>query len=372
MTLSTSTMVKNRLLLASFSVVGAIACLGLGVPSASAQTKEDKDVVQLRDGKSASLSIESENWDAIVGKGSPPISWDNVQAISYANAPEFTKAIDAFNAGNYDSALTQFEALKEDAKLRKVFKQQIAFDTALALAENDKVDEAIAAYQDVLKTYPKGRYHVRAVDGIANGLIAKNDTAGAMKAVDAATADAGDPALATAIGLVKARLLVAQNKYAEAKPLFVAASSAQGAPASVGFEGQLGQATCLFQEGNAAGAETAFRSLTKVDAPKHVLAGAWNGLGDILSDQGRKKKDIDQLLDALYCYLRGTTVYAPLAGESGLQYERALAGSALCFGYVSDLEPNKDRKKLYSDRANERKELLKKEFPTSPFLKLLR
>ena len=45
------------------------------------------------------------------------------------------------------------------------------------------------------------------------------------------------------------------------------------APASVGFEGQLGQATCLFQEGNAAGAESAFRGLTKVEAPKHVLAG---------------------------------------------------------------------------------------------------
>ena len=81
------------------------------------------------------------------------------------------------------------------------------------------------------------------------------------------------------------------------------------------FEGQLGEATTILREGNAADAELRFRTLTKADASNHVLAGAWNGLGDVISERGRTKRDIDQLFDALYCYLRGCTVYAPLAGD---------------------------------------------------------
>ena len=206
MKVATPNMLKNCLLTASLVCLGGLAL--------SAQTKEDRDVVQLRDGKSQSVAIEAENWDTIVGKGSPPIPWDNVQGISYADAPEFNKAIEAFSAGNYAAATQQFEQLKEDPKLRKVFKQQIAFDSAYALAQDGKYDEAILGYQDVLKTYAKGRYHVRAVDGLAQCILAKKDMAAAVKAVDASIAEAvTEPGLAAALGLVKARLLDAQEKY---------------------------------------------------------------------------------------------------------------------------------------------------------------
>ena len=97
-------------------------------------------------------------------------------------------------------------------------------------------------------------------------------------------------------------------------------------------------------------------------------AGAWNGLGDICSEEGRTKHDIDQLIDALYMYLRGCTVYAPVAGEASDQIERSLAGSARCFSYIADLEPNKDKKNDYKQRAARTKERLKKEYPSSSFI----
>jgi hypothetical protein len=157
----------------------------------------------------------------------------------------------------------------------------------------------------------------------------------------------------------------------DAKPLFTAAAGATTAPTWVALEGRLGLATCLLREGSAAEAESKLRELTVANAPKQVLAGAWNGLGDLYSEQGKKKSDIDQMLDGLYCYLRGTTVYAPLAGEVTDQYERAFAGSIRCFKFVADLEKNADKKKLYRQRQNERLEQFKKEFPSSAYLESL-
>ncbi len=345
------------------------AALFVGALPIFAQKKGEGDTVNLRDGKQVQLTIDAENWDAIVGKGSPPISWDTVQSVEYANAGDFTKAVELFNAGNLPAAQKQFATLKKDSKLRKIFKQQVAFDSAFASEQEGKLDEAIAGYDDVIKSYDKGRFHVRAAERMAACMIAKKDVEGAMKAVEAIVAGVdAEPALSAALGLIRARLLLEQKKPVDAKRLFAAAALATGAPAWVVFEGQLGEATTILREGNAADAELRFRTLTKADASHHVLAGAWNGLGDVISERGRAKKDIDQLLDALYCYLRGCTVYAPLAGDPSDEYERSLAGSWLSFGYVADLETNKETKASYRARAEERKASLKKEFPFSSYL----
>jgi exonuclease VII small subunit len=331
--------------------------------------KKEGDVVQTRDGKSQTITIEAENWDALVAKGSAPIAWQDVQSIEYAGGAQFEKAVEAFKAGNHAAASTQFAMLKRDAKLRKIFQQTIAFDSAYATELDGKLEEAIAAYQDVMKKFPKGRYHVQAAERLCASLIASKNADGALPAIDAAIADvSGEPGLSAALGLIRARILVSQNKSADAKLLFGAAASAQGVPSWVVFEGQLGQAAAMQSEGNKAGAKTKFQALTKADANTHVLAGAWNGLGDISSEEGRTKKDIDQLVDSLYMYLRGCTVYAPVAGDPTDQYERSLAGSARCFGYIADLEPNKDKKNDYKRRAAERMAQLKQEFPNSPYL----
>ena len=60
--------------------------------------------------------------------------------------------------------------------------------------------------------------------------------------------------------------------------------------------------------------------------------------------------------------------YKPLPGESTEEYERALAGSALCFRYLSELEQNPDKKKQHRDRERDRAEQLQREYPNSPFL----
>lgn len=334
-----------------------------------AQDKEPEDVVHMRGGESQSLVIETENWDALSGRGSAAIAWDDVQSIDYAESEDLVKATELVNAGRYEAALEELDALLADTKLRKVLRQQAAYLSAVALQSSGKVDEAAAAYGELIKTFPKGRYHVRAAQAVVDALTAKQDAAGADKAIDAWIAEAaGDAPLSAALGLVKARALLARGKSAEAKPLFTAAQAAAGAPDWVGLEGRLGLAGCALRDGDTAGAEKSLRELTKLDASKQVLAGAWNGLGDLLSEQAKQKSDIDQMLDGLYCYLRGSTVYAPLPGEPNDQYERAFAGSIRCFKFVGDLEKNAEKKKLYRQRYTERLAQFEQEFPASAYL----
>ena len=50
------------------------------------------------------------------------------------------------------------------------------------------------------------------------------------------------------------------------------------------------------------------------------------------------------------------------------EYERAIAGSAATFKALADLESDAAKKKSFADRAAQRLNQLKKEFPNSPWL----
>src|SRR5204862_1246487 len=104
------------------------------------------------------------------------------------------------------------------------------------------------------------------------------------------------------------------------------------------------------------------RKLIAEDAPNYILAGAWNGIGELLRDEGKKKKDPEKLLDAVYSFLRGVVQYGPAPGEPTGEHMRALQGSSECFQYLADLETNADRKKLFKERARERGDQLKREY----------
>ncbi len=61
--------------------------------------------------------------------------------------------------------------------------------------------------------------------------------------------------------------------------------------------------------------------------------------------------------------MRGVVQYSPLPGEPYTEYKRALKGSAEVCKFIGQVEKNADRKKLYQQRAAEREEQFKKEFP---------
>jgi tetratricopeptide (TPR) repeat protein len=344
----------------------------LGAQPASAQ-KEDKDTIVMRDGKTTSAKIDSEDYTGLVVKGQPPIPYDTILSIEYSGAPEYSKAMEALTTSNVDDALNQLKELKADTKQRKVVRQQVLYQIGVAQERLGDLDSAIASYKELLKAFPKGRYLRAAATAMVDCYIGKKDFDGASKAIDAVQADAQaaniEGGFVGEVNVLKGNLFRSQgNKWADAKVAFTNGAAAAGAPKSVVQEAQLGLADCLLHEGKRDEAEAKYRELVNAEQPKpsnHVLAGAWNGIGEILLEQGKQKRDIDQLLDAVYSYLRGSTIYAPTAGEPRGEYQRALEGSAQCFKLISELEQNPERKRMWKDHHQDHLDKLSREFPNN-------
>jgi hypothetical protein len=105
-----------------------------------------------------------------------------------------------------------------------------------------------------------------------------------------------------------------------------------------------------------------------MEAPSDVLAGAWNGLGDLALAEATQKRDQDGLRYALFAYLRGAVLYVPERGGTTEEHERARAGAAKAFRSLGELETDATRKKLYLGRAQQLVEQLKNDYPRSRFI----
>ena len=79
---------------------------------------------------------------------------------------------------------------------------------------------------------------------------------------------------------------------------------------------------------------------------QETLGRAWNGLGDCFL--AKPKPELKDVKEALMCFLRTATLYAPSAGHSGDAYARALVMSARCFRNLaeSDQTPLQKEKDL--------------------------
>lgn len=343
----------------------------------AARAQDDGDTVFLRDGSTETGKVVEEGFLGATlqaDRGRKVLPWSAVQAIEYFDAPEELGAgMATLGAGNLEGALEQLRAVlatEKEADLRPMIVQQALFHLAYAHQRLGHAAEATAAYRDLAGRFPKGRYLRLAAENLIDLHVAKGDASGAQAALDAIAAGAkGLEGFDVQVALLNGTLLERQGKTAEARERFAAVESTAGAPAEAVKEAVLGRARLLLREGKAAEAEPIFRGLVGETAPARVHSGAWNGLGEVLSVEGRAKRDSERILDALYAYLRTVVQYKPQLGESTEEYERAMHGAATCFQYLSELEQSTERKKLMRDRSRERLEQLKRDYPNSTFLK---
>jgi tetratricopeptide (TPR) repeat protein len=348
----------------------------LGAPALAQQ-----DTIQLKDGKSETGRIKSEDFSGLVltaaKGGDRTIEWSQIapNGVAYGGSVEFTTAKEAFDARRYDEAIQQFtEILKPEAKLRPLLKPHAQYYSATSRLRKEEWDAAISEYKKLYTESPKSRHLMEIGEGLVTAYLAKGkDYAGATKALDeldsAATLASVGGGFTSAINVLKGRIFEEQQKYSEAIGAFSVAEKATGVSPLVVQQARLGQARCYVATSKPTEAEALYKKVTTEDAPNAVLAGAWNGLGDLWKKPGFEKKDANLLNDALYAYLRGVVQYGPLPGESTHEYERAMAGAAQCFTYLSGIEQAKDKKDLYAQYARVRRDQLAKEFPNSVFLK---
>ncbi len=327
-----------------------------------------KDTVVLKDGKTETGRVENEDYAGVTLKGVTPLPWENVVSVTYAGEGAFDAAYQALSEGKNAEALAAFQALLTKGQLRQPIQQQVQFYVPVLKQRMGDLDGAIAGFHELVDAFPKGRFLQAASDNILGLYAARKDYAGAEKALEkVANATAGLREFQAEIALKKGRLLEIQKDFTRADVSYDFAERGATKPAVV-QEAKLGRARCLAGNGRRADAEAAFKKLVQDGTTNAILAGAWNGLGDVAAEEGKTKRDTQKLMSALYAYLRGVVQYAPLPGEPTLEYEHSLSGAARCFKLISELETSDEKRRLYADRARAHGDQLRSEFPNSIYL----
>ncbi len=371
--------VLAALLLCAGPATAASAITGATAPRVPSQDT-NRDVVQLKSGATELGKIKSEDFsgldiDPVKGEAKR-IAWGDIAAngITYGTPAEWLSIQDLLNASKFEEALPQLDELKADAKLRAPVKQNVLYYVGVAKQRLGKADEALAAYKELLGAFPKSRYLMEVGEATVAIHSLKKDLAGANKALDQISADASAAGvdIGPALGVLKGRVFEEQKDYPKARAAYDVAAKAAGVPLTVQLQAELGAARTAVALNQKPDAEAAYRKIITRDAPNPVMAGAWNGLGDLALERGRTanggKGDAEQILDALFMYLRGVAQYPALPGQPTQEYERALAGAATSFKYLSELEKVADRKRQYAERSQQRVQQLRKEFPNSIYL----
>lgn len=350
----------------------ASPALAPAAPPASAAQDGNRDVVNLRNGQSELGRVKEEDFEGLeldpVKGDAKRIPWSEIatNGVTYAD-PQWQAIADLLATNKYAEALPLLEELKADTKLRAPVRQNVLYFEAVALQRSGDADKALGAYLDLVKAFPNSRYLMEVGEALVTIHSAKKDYAGATRAIDDMAAGAAG-AFAPAAGVLKGLVFEAQKDWPKAGAAYSVAARASGVSPLVQLRAELGEARALAAQNKKTEAESALRKLVSKDGPNALMAGVWNGLADLAYERARaannNKGDAEQMLDALYMYLRGVVQYAPLPGEAATEYQRALRGTIQAFEALGQIETVAERKRLYQARAKQRKEQYDREFPS--------
>jgi tetratricopeptide (TPR) repeat protein len=363
-------------MLGRIRTIGA-ACAALALAGgARAQDEGLADRVLLRDESAIDGEVKAEEYDGLtiaVKGANRTVPWESVAYAKYADGEVLANVIESFASGRFDEARAQADEVLSGGGVRPFVAAQALYFRGLAEKRSGDCEAAKATLGELIEEHPKGRYLRHALSELAACHALEGDHAAALAAVDAVLAKVkAQPAFQAESALVRAQLLEAQKKHDEARALYEEVAASKDALKGGVEEARLGLARTLLATGKGAEAATAFQALTKEATSTLVLAGAWNGLGDVWREEGRRKRDQERILEALYAYLRGVVLYVPAPGEPTGDYERALAGAALAYKDLSEIDQNPERKRQARDRFAERRAVLEREFPQSIWLEQLK
>ena len=289
----------------------------------------DEDQVVLKQGNKATpvpiveMTIEGVTY-TIAGAGKSMYTWDKIASVKLGGAVDLNKAIDQLAANSkLEEASSTFSKLAADEKARVVIRQEAMYHLGLARQRLNDGDGAVKAYKDLLAKFPKSRYLRNAGENMLSLLLAKRDIDGAAKAFSEITASAKAAGAADAVlgplAILQGRILEAQGRFPDAQSSYEKVASGSQDPGTA-LAAKLGAARCVLASGKPDDAERRFREITKdKTASTIVLAGAWNGLGDVYIEAGAKARDGERVRDALFAYLRGVVQYVAGSDEPGLR-----------------------------------------------------
>ncbi len=352
----------------------AVVLAGSLVAGGPALAQEEQDTILLKGGQEIRQKILSEDVDGVwfsVGGAKNVVRWNKVESIRYGNAAGFYKALETLSAGNLTEAIEQLEELLKDTRLRPAFRPIVTYHLAMGYQRRGDQDKAIGHYQTLLKESPRSRFLVSTGNNLLSAYLAKGESGKVTAVLDevmkTALGAGIEAEVKAGLDLLHARVLELQGKLDEAQALYREARSGKEVEESAQEMARLGLARCLQEKGMAVEAEKEYRDLVISAHSPGVLAGAWNGIGDIAYSDGFKSKDSRRLREAMFAYLRPRVLY--FSGDSSEEMERALYGLRLTFNAIASLETDVEKKKLWQQRSKESEGVLRDQYPGSPFLK---
>jgi len=352
-----------RATLARGALAGVVA-----LAFAAGARAQQSDELETKDGKKFSGTVQKADYDLLQMKlkqgSTQKFAWADVVRLKLGGPAEWNEVPDKVGSASADDSISGLEKLKGDAKLREPLKQEVLFLLASVKARKGDLDGSVAAWQELLKAFPSGRYLDVAIRGMVEGMLAKGQAAEAGKALDAAAGDAKaanpGPRFDASVALLKARIVEAQGDAKGALAAYQAVEKSGNLAPDQAAVASLGVARSMQALGQLAEAEARYRKIvaTTGDVPHYVLAGAWNGIGDMLLKTARDKRDSDQLFVALLTFLRGASQYVPLEGEPTNEHMRALDQAALACQSIAEVDAA--NKQLYTQRATSLREQRKR------------
>jgi tetratricopeptide (TPR) repeat protein len=362
----------------------ALALLALGslavfASPARAQDEGGADLIVKKDGSKQSGKITAEDIKGlkvlVAGtKAELGLAWAQVKSVNYnPEGSNFNQAKGMVEGGVYEDAIKVLEDLKSKADLRAILKPHVLNYLGTSYYRLGEFDKATSTLEKLFADFPKT--HLLIAGGgetLVNCYLARDNAAGAKAALDKLTQSGGADA-SLSLNILKGRVAEKTGDFSSAMASYnVILSGAADDATKAGAE--LGIARCLQGQKKPGEAQAKYKALVGKDVPGQVLAGAWNGLASITYDEAVQKKDVELMSSAMFQYMRGYVLYAPLGGEATTEYERAMRGTHDCFQALSEMtdgskDPKKAaEKKYYAQKARLVLELLATKFPKSPYL----
>ncbi len=302
------------------------------------------------------------------GATTKKIKLELIKNVTYRDEPkDYINAKQLQEAGKYTQAVESYKKALNDTRLRAIFKQHVLYNVAVCYHNAKQFDDAMQAYDEVLKSFEKTRYFKQVYFNKSDCAAKKPDLKMALDILDDAKVkgrDLGDKFLLE-VDLRKANLLEDSNKLDEAKAIYNRLKTSAQMQPSIRDRALIGLGRVELANKNPAGAEEAFNEVIEKSNDAVAKAGAYNGMGDCL--MVNPKADYKTLKNALFSYLRSKLLYPAPAGEPTIEEEKAIYNAGLSCEKLAQALPQ-EKKKVYINNAKLLYQELKQKFPGSRFV----
>ena len=359
-------------------ILAVLAFLVFSLPSLYLMAQDTDTVSSLgTDNKTVEDSgdITAETYDGVdiklKGGAVKKIKFETIKGnITYRDETrDYINARQLQEAGKYTQAIESYKKALADARLRAIFKQHVLFNIAVCYHNAKQFDDAMQAYDEVLKAFEKTRYFKQVYFNKSDCAAKKPapDLKMALDILDDAKVkgrDIGEKFLLE-VDLRKANLLEDSNKPDEAKAIYNRLKTSAAMQPAILYRAIIGLGRVELAGKELGKAEEAFNEVIERSDDAVAKAGAYNGKGDCL--MANPKADYKTLKNALFSYLRSKLLYPAPAGETTIEEEKAIYNAGLSCEKLAQALPQ-EKKKVYINNAKLLYQELKQKFPGSRFV----